>query len=289
MSANPPDEARLTVPQIAARKGDAPLVCLTAYHAPMARLLDDHADMLLVGDSLAMVLYGFDTTLAATPDMMIAHARAVMRGSSRALVAVDMPFGSYEESPAQAFRNAARMLAESGCQAVKLEGGRRMAETIGHLVENGIPVLGHIGLTPQSVHRMGGFKVQGKRRAQWAALEDDADALVEAGCFALVLEGMAAELAARITARIPIPTIGIGASPACDGQILVAEDMLGLTDSPPRFVKTFADLGAEIAAAAQSYAEDVRARRFPEDKHTYAAQEGDDDKSPLPWRRGRRA
>ena len=262
--------ARLTVPQLMARKGQQPIVCLTSYHAHTAALIDPHVDLLLVGDSLGMVMYGMENTLGVTLDMMIAHGAAVVRGSEKALVVVDMPFGSYEESPAHAFHNAARAMKETGCQAVKLEGGERMAETVRHLTQRGIPVMGHIGLTPQNVNVMGGFKTQGRTKDQWPQIEADARALAEAGAFAIVLEGMAAELADKISAGIAVPTIGIGASAGCDGQILVTEDMLGLSPSVPKFVKEFAGLGQKIAEAAEAYADEVRARKFPASEHTYA-------------------
>jgi 3-methyl-2-oxobutanoate hydroxymethyltransferase len=260
---------RMTVPEIMARKGKQPLVCLTSYHAHTARLIDPYVDLLLVGDSLGMVMYGMESTLGVTLDMMIAHGAAVVRGADKSLIVVDLPFGTYEESPAQAFHNAARVLKETGCQAVKLEGGTRMAETVRYLTERGIPVIGHIGLTPQNVNVMGGFKTQGREKDQWPALEADAKALAEAGAFAIVLEGMAADLADRISGEIAVPTIGIGASAGCDGQILVTEDMLGLSPTVPKFVKEFATLGAQIAGAAEAYARDVRARKFPEEQHTY--------------------
>ncbi len=261
---------RITVPEIMARKGREPIVCLTSYHAHTARLIDPYVDLLLVGDSLGMVMYGMETTLGVTLDMMIAHGAAVVRGAEKALIVVDLPFGTYEESPSQAFHNAARTLKETGCQAVKLEGGVRMAETVKYLTERGIPVMGHIGLTPQNVNVMGGYKTQGREQQQWPELEADAKALAEAGAFAIVLEGMAAELADRISAQIKVPTIGIGASAGCDGQILVTEDMLGLSPTVPKFVKEFATLGAQIAGAAEAYANDVRSRKFPEEQHTYA-------------------
>jgi len=261
---------RITVPEIMARKGRKPIVCLTSYHAHTARLIDPYVDLLLVGDSLGMVMYGMETTLGVTLDMMIAHGAAVVRGAEKALIVVDLPFGTYEESPSQAFHNAARTLKETGCQAVKLEGGVRMAETVKYLTERGIPVMGHIGLTPQNVNVMGGYKTQGREQQQWPELEADAQALAEAGAFAIVLEGMAAELADRISGQIGVPTIGIGASAGCDGQILVTEDMLGLSPTVPKFVKEFATLGAQIAGAAEAYANDVRSRKFPEEQHTYA-------------------
>jgi 3-methyl-2-oxobutanoate hydroxymethyltransferase len=267
----------LTVPELIARKGKDPIVCLTSYHAHTAKLIDPHVDLLLVGDSLGMVMYGMETTLGVTLEMMIAHGAAVVRGSQKALVVIDLPFGTYEESPAHAFHNAARAIKETGAQAVKLEGGTRMEATVRHLTERGIPVMGHIGLTPQNVNVMGGFKTQGRHRADWPQIEEDAKALARAGAFAIVLEGMAAELADKISSEISVPTIGIGASPGCDGQILVTEDMLGLSPSVPKFVKEFATLGAQIAGAAQAYAEEVRARKFPEQKHTYAMKADDEE------------
>jgi len=260
---------RITVPELRARKGGLPIVSLTSYHAHTARFVDPYVDFLLVGDSLGMVMYGMETTLGVTLDMMIAHGAAVVRGTERALVVVDMPFGSYEESPQIAFRNAVRVIKETGCTAVKLEGGARMAETIHYLNERGIPVMAHIGLTPQSVQVMGGFKTQGRVEEEWAPIEEDARAISDAGAFAVVVEGVAEPLAAKITRDIPIPTIGIGASPHCDGQILVLEDMLGLSSKPPKFVKEFATLGAQIAGAAEAYAREVRERTFPAIENTY--------------------
>ncbi|KAB7740454.1 3-methyl-2-oxobutanoate hydroxymethyltransferase [Parvibaculum sedimenti] len=260
---------RITVPDIRARKGNEPVVCLTGYHAHTARYIDPYVDVILVGDSLGMVMYGMETTLGVTLDMMIAHGSAVVRGTERALVVVDMPFGSYEESPEVAFRNAVRVIKETGCTAVKLEGGKRLAPTIRYLNERGIPVMAHIGLTPQSIQVMGGFKTQGRVEEEWAAIEEDARAVAEAGAFAVVLEGIAEPLAAKITGQIDVPTIGIGASAACDGQILVLEDMLGLSPRAPKFVKEFATLGAQIAGAAEAYAREVRARTFPAAEHTY--------------------
>jgi len=261
--------SRITVPEIRARKGVKPLVCLTCYHAHTARLLDEHVDVMLVGDSVGMVMHGLETTLGVTLDMMILHGKAVMRGSRRALVVVDMPFGSYEESPQIAFRNASRVIQETGCNAVKLEGGARMAETIRFLALRGIPVMAHIGLTPQMVQILGGFKTQGRTAAEWPAIEADAQAVSEAGAFAVVLEGMAEPLAAKITRGIVIPSIGIGASAECDGQILVMEDMLGLNPQPPKFVRQYANLGDDIAEAVKRYAADVQARRFPGDENVY--------------------
>ncbi len=261
---------RQTAPDIAKRKGGEPVVSLTAYHAHTAQIIDPYVDFLLVGDSLGMVMHGYESTVPVPLDLMIMHGAAVVRGSRRALIVVDMPFGSYEESPAIAFRNAARVMKETGCGAIKLEGGTRMAETIRYLTERGIPVMAHIGLTPQSVNVMGGFKTQGRRQGEWAAIEADAAAVAEAGAFAVVLEGMAELLAARITKQIAIPTIGIGASVSCDGQILVLEDMLGLNPRVPKFVKKFGQLGSAIEAAVKSYAEEVRARTFPAPEHVYA-------------------
>lgn len=261
---------RLMAPDIAALKGQRPIVSLTSYHAHTAAIADRYCDFLLVGDSLGMVMHGYETTVPVPLELMIMHGKAVVRGARRALVVVDMPFGTYEESPSVAFRNAARVMKETDCGAVKLEGGRRMAETVRYLVERGIPVMAHIGLTPQSINVIGGWKTQGRTRDQWAALEEDARHVAEAGAFAVVLEAITEPLAARITASIPIPTIGIGASAACDGQILVMEDMLGLSPRVPKFVKEFGRIGAAIEGAIRSYAEEVRARRFPEPLHTYA-------------------
>jgi 3-methyl-2-oxobutanoate hydroxymethyltransferase len=260
---------RITVPEIRAHKGGTPIVALTCYHAHTARLLDSHVDLMLVGDSLGMVMHGLPNTLGVTLDMMITHGKAVMRGSARALVAVDMPFGSYEESPAIAFRNAARIIQETGCTAVKLEGGVRMAQTVKYLTDRGVPVIGHAGLTPQAVNVAGGFRTVGRTESEWPAIQADAAALAEAGAFAIVLEGMAEKLAARITAEIAVPTIGIGASPACDGQILVLEDMLGLNPEPPKFVREYASLGPAIETAVKAYAADVRSRSFPGAENVY--------------------
>ncbi|PQO23833.1 3-methyl-2-oxobutanoate hydroxymethyltransferase [Rhodobacteraceae bacterium WD3A24] len=260
---------RITVPQIAARKGGEPIVSLTSYHAHTAAIVDKYADFILVGDSLGMVMHGMDSTVGVPLDLMIMHGRAVVRGTQRALVVVDMPFGSYEESPAMAFRNAARVMKETQCGAVKLEGGARMAETIRFLTERGIPVMAHTGLTPQSSHVMGGFKTQGRDEDSWPAHEADARAVAEAGAFALVLEGMVEPLAARITRQIDIPTIGIGASAECDGQVLVLEDMLGLNPKPPKFVKVYGQLGGMIEQAVKDYADEVKARSFPGEGQVY--------------------
>jgi len=270
----PVTERRLTVRDI--RKGRGPFVCLTAYTTPVARLLDPHTDVLLVGDSLGMVLYGLDSTVPVTMDMMVAHGAAVMRGSKHACVIVDMPFGSYQESPALAFRHAARILAETGCAAVKLEGGIEMAETIRFLTDRGIPVCGHIGLMPQAVNASG-YRVQGRTAEEAARVTKDASAVAAAGAFGVVIESTYRSLADAITQSIPIPTIGIGASPACDGQVLVVDDMVGLfTDFTPRFVKRYAELGATLSQAAEAYARDVRARKFPGPEHCF----GDPPKEP---------
>ena len=260
---------RITAPQIAGRKGGAPIVSLTSYHAHTAAIVDRYADFILVGDSLGMVMHGMESTVGVSLDLMIMHGRAVVRGTRRALVVVDMPFGSYEESPGVAFRNAARIMQDTQCGAVKLEGGRRMAETVRFLTERGVPVMGHIGLTPQSTHVMGGFRTQGRDEATWPAHIDDARALADAGAFALVVEGVVEPLARKITEAVDIPTIGIGASAACDGQILVLEDMLGLNPKPPKFVKVYGDLGGRIEAAVKAYADEVSDRSFPGEGQVY--------------------
>jgi 3-methyl-2-oxobutanoate hydroxymethyltransferase len=265
---------RVTPAEIKARKGKTPIVSLTCYTAPMARLLDPHVDFLLVGDSLGMVVYGFDSTLPVTTDIMIAHGGAVMRGSKKACVIVDLPFGSYQASPAQAFETSARVMAETGCAAVKLEGGHEMAETIAFLTARGIPVMAHIGLQPQSVNALGGFKVQGRTEASQAKVMDDARAIARAGAFSVVVEGVTEPIGRAITEAIDIPTIGIGASAACDGQVLVTEDLLGMIPDmkAPKFVKRFADLGPIIADAAAKYAEEVRARSFPGPDQVYRSE-----------------
>ncbi len=260
---------RITAPDIRARKNGEPIVCLTSYHAHTARLVDRYCDVILVGDSLGMVMHGFETTVPVTLDMMILQGHAVMRGSHRALIVVDMPFGSYEQSKEQAFASCARVLKETGCGAVKLEGGRRMAETIAFLVERGVPVMGHVGLTPQSINTIGSFRAQGREEADWAPIEADARAVAEAGAFALVIEAVAEPLGRRITGQVAIPTIGIGASVACDGQILVLEDMLGLSPRVPKFVKRYGDLGPGIEAAIAAYAKEVRSRAFPGPDQVY--------------------
>jgi len=257
-------------PDIRARKGQDPLVVLTGYTTPMARLVDAHCDIALVGDSVGMVLHGLPSTLGVTLEMMILHGRAVTRGLSRAMAVIDMPFGSYEESPAQAFANAARLMVETGAAAVKLEGGARMAETIAFLTARGVPVMAHIGLTPQSVNTLGGYKVVGRHGEAERVLQD-AQAVQDAGAFAVVLEKVPATLAARLTQALAIPTIGIGAGVSCDGQVLVVDDMLGtFTEFHPRFVKRYAELGQAADAAIAAYAADVRARRFPAPEHGYA-------------------
>jgi 3-methyl-2-oxobutanoate hydroxymethyltransferase len=266
---------RITVPNLRARKGGEPIVSLTAYTAPVARILDGYCDFLLVGDSLGMVVYGLPDTLGVSLDMMIAHGAAVVRSTQRACVVVDLPFGTYEANREEAFRNAARVLRETGCAAVKLEGGLELADTIRFLVERGIPVMGHIGLRPQQVQSMGGFRVQGRDAATAERLKDDAFAVADAGAFAVVIEGTVEPLAREVTGLLPIPTIGIGASSACDGQILVTDDLLGLfAGFTPKFVKRYAELADEIGRAAQAYAADVKARRFPGPEHTYGASKG---------------
>ncbi|MBL3609087.1 3-methyl-2-oxobutanoate hydroxymethyltransferase [Rhodovulum sulfidophilum] len=268
------ESRQMTVAAVRARKGGTPLVCLTAYTTPMAEAVDAACDVVLVGDSVGMVLHGLPSTLGVTMEMMLMHGRAVARGLSHALMVVDMPFGSYEEGPQQAFRNAARLMAETGCGAVKLEGGAAMAETIRFLTARGIPVMGHVGLTPQGVMGFGGYKVQG-RGADGARVLAEAQAVAEAGAFAVVLEKVPAALADRITAAVPIPTIGIGASVGCDGQILVVDDMLGVfTGFRPKFVKRYAELGDAARAAVETYAEEVRSRRFPGPEHVFADEIG---------------
>ncbi len=260
---------RLTAPKIRAMKGGEPVVALTAYTAAMASMLDDHCDILLVGDSVGMVFYGYDSTLPVTLDMMIAHGAAVVRGSRKAMIVIDMPFGSYEESPQVAFRNAARILAETGAGAVKLEGGVHMADTIFFLTKRGIPVMAHVGLTPQSVNAFGGYAARGMAEGEYQRIIDDAVAVDQAGAFSTVIEGVADTMGGEITEKVGNITIGIGASKACDGQVLVTDDMLGMFPRTARFVKRYADLGTIIADAAKSFAEDVRERRFPSEEHTY--------------------
>lgn len=260
---------RTTVPQIAGRKGGEPIVSLTSYHAHTAAIVDKYADFILVGDSLGMVMHGMESTVGVPLDLMIMHGKAVVRGTEKALIVVDMPFGTYEESPNMAFRNAAKVMKETQCGAVKLEGGARMAETIRFLTERGIPVMAHIGLTPQSSHVMGGFKTQGRDEDSWPLHIADAKAVAEAGAFAVVVEGVVEPLARDITRAVSIPTIGIGASADCDGQILVLEDMLGMNPWTPKFVKVYGTLGPMIEKAVSDYAEEVKDRSFPGEDHVY--------------------
>ena len=260
---------RFTAADIKARKGGEPIVCLTSYHAHTARIVDQHCDIILVGDSLGMVMHGLETTVPVTLDMMILQGHAVMRGSKRALVTVDMPFGSYEASKEQAFMSAARVLKETGCGAIKMEGGVRVAETIRFLVERGVPVMGHVGLTPQSINTIGSFRAQGREEGDWARIEDDARAVTEAGAFSMVIEAVAEPLARKISGAVAIPTIGIGASVACDGQVLVLEDMLGLSPRVPKFVKRYTTLGPSIGEAVAAFAGEVRSRAFPGPDHVY--------------------
>ncbi|OYY91509.1 MAG: 3-methyl-2-oxobutanoate hydroxymethyltransferase [Sphingomonas sp. 28-66-16] len=265
---------RLTVPAIQRRKiegrTEQPLVMLTAYTVRMAQLLDPHCDILLVGDSLGQVIYGLPSTLGVTLDMMCAHGAAVVRGSYHSVVVVDMPFGSYEASPEQAFASASRLLADTGCAAVKLEGGQAMAPTIRFLSERGIPVMAHIGLTPQAVNALGGYGARGRSQQEHEKILADAKAVADAGAFAMVLEGVLEPIAVAVTHSADVPVIGIGASAECDGQVLVAEDMLGLFERTPRFVKRFDDLAGRISAAVGTYADAVRSRRFPGPEQTYA-------------------
>lgn len=259
----------LTPPDILSRKGGTPIACLTAYTTPVARVVDRHCDLILVGDSVGMVLHGLPSTVGVTLDMMIMHGQAVHRGAQRALVVVDLPFGSYEAGPEQAFHSAARVMAETGCGAIKLEGGETMSETIRFLTRRGIPVMAHVGLTPQAVNMFGGYKVQGRGAGAEQILED-AKAVSEAGAFSVVLEKVTDSLARTITETISIPTIGIGASAACDGQILVIDDVLGIfTDFRPKFVKRYAELGRDSDAAISLYAKEVRERRFPGPEHVF--------------------
>jgi 3-methyl-2-oxobutanoate hydroxymethyltransferase len=271
MSESPPIK-QLTPPAIKARKRAEPIICLTSYTASMTRLVDPHVDLILVGDSLAMTIYGMPSTIGVTVEMMIAHGRAVAKTARHACVVVDLPFGSYEESPAHAFRAAARVMADTGCAAVKLEGGAEMAETIRFLTRRGVPVMAHIGLTPQSVNALGGYAVRGRGDTEAAAILADARAVAGAGAFSVVIEKTAEPLSREITAGLDIPTIGIGASPACDGQILVIDDVVGLfTEFRPKFVKRYAETAQYIEAAVKEYAADVRARRFPGPEHTFSA------------------
>lgn len=266
---------RKTISSIQASKGKTPLVGLTAYTTPTARQIDAACDIVLVGDSLGMVLHGLPSTIGVTMEMMILHGKAVSRGLSQALMVVDLPFGAYEASAEQAFLNAARLMTETGAQAVKVEGGAVAAATIGFLTARGIPVVGHIGLTPQTVHALGGYRVQGRGAAAAAKILEDARSVAEAGAFALVLEKMPASLARAITAEVPIPTIGIGAGPDCDGQILVTDDMLGVfEDFRPKFARQYADVATISRNAVLAYADDVRAGRFPSDAESYKDEDG---------------
>jgi 3-methyl-2-oxobutanoate hydroxymethyltransferase len=275
MSAQRPETVRrLAAPDIAARKGGPPIVCLTAYTAPMAELLDEHCDLMLVGDSVGMVVHGLPNTVGVTMEMMILHGQAVMRTAKRAMVVIDMPFGSYEGAPEVAYANAARLMKETGAQAVKVEAGATVVDTIAYLVNRGIPVMGHVGLRPQAVLVDGGFKAKGRGADERAQILEEARSTAEAGAFAVVVEGVAEGLAREITAAISAPTIGIGASAGCDGQILVTDDMLGLFDWTPKFVRRYADLRGEISRAIGEYADDVRARRFPGPAEIYFAKAG---------------
>ena len=268
---------RMTVPAIRGRKKegktDQPLVMLTAYTMRMAQLLDPHCEMLLVGDSLGQVIYGLPSTVPVTMEMMCAHGAAVVRGSWHALVGVDMPFGSYEGSPEQAFASASRIMKETGCAAVKLEGGAAMAPTIDFLTHRGIPVIGHVGLTPQAVNILGGYGARGKTADEAKKIIGDAQAVAEAGAFCIVVEGVMEQIADQVADVVKVPIIGIGASPRCDGQVLVTEDMLGLFERTPRFVKRYADMASEIGEAVGKYAEEVRNRAFPTEEQTYRPKE----------------
>jgi 3-methyl-2-oxobutanoate hydroxymethyltransferase len=263
-------QKRVSIPDLRHMKGVAKIVMLTAYTKPMAQLIDEHCDVLLVGDSLAMVVYGMDSTLGVSLDTMIAHTQAVMRGSKHSCVLLDMPFGSYQESKEQAYRNCARALAESGAQGLKLEGGAELVETVEYLVARGIPIMPHIGLMPQRVHEMGGFKAQGREEdatSKWTGIAKNFEA---AGAFGILIEGTVEPVARAVTEAIKIPTIGIGASPACDGQVLVTEDILGLfPDFTPKFAKRFTDVGLAVSDAAAAYAKEVRANEFPRPEHCF--------------------
>ena len=270
MSAQRQDTVRrITAPEITARKGGAPIVCLTAYSTPVAEVLDAHCDLMLVGDSVGMVVHGLPNTVGVTMEMMILHGQAVMRGSRRALVVVDMPFGSYEGPAEIAYANAVRIMKETGAQAVKVESGADVPETIAYLVRRGVPVMGHVGLRPQSVLTDGAFKAKGRTPLERARVLAEARATADAGAFCIVVEGVAESLAQEITEAVSVPTIGIGGSVACDGQILVVDDMLGLFDWTPKFVRRYADLRGEIDRAVAAYADDVRHRRFPGAAETY--------------------
>jgi len=262
---------RITVPQVTARKGGDPLVCLTAYTAPMAEILDEHCDVMLVGDSVGMVVHGLPNTVGVTLEMMILHGQAVMRAAKRSLVVIDMPFGSYEAGPQVAFDNAARVLKETGAQAIKVESGPTIAETIRYLVQRGIPVMGHVGLRPQAVNVDGAFKAKGRTDDERTRVLAEAEATADAGAFSIVVEGVAESLAREITEAVSVPTIGIGASAGCDGQILVTDDMLGMFEWTPKFVRRYANLRGDIGKAVGNWAADVRARTFPGEAETYFA------------------
>jgi 3-methyl-2-oxobutanoate hydroxymethyltransferase len=265
---------RLTAPEITARKGGEPIVCLTAYTAPMAAILDEVCDLLLVGDSVGMVLHGLPNTVGVTLEMMILHGQAVMRASHKALVVVDLPFGAYEGPKELAYANAVRVLKETGCQAVKVEAGPTVPETIAYLVQRGIPVVGHVGLRPQAVNADGAFRAKGRSQAERTRVIAEAEASANSGAFCIVVEGVAEAVAREITEAVAVPTIGIGASSGCDGQILVTEDMLGLFDWTPKFVRRYGDVKGEIQQAVRAYADDVRARRFPAAAETYFGRVG---------------
>ena len=264
------DGGRVSVGDLEARKGGPPIVCLTAYTTPVAQRLDAHVDLLLVGDSVAMVVYGQGTTRDVTLETMVAHGAAVVRGSSHACVIVDLPRGSYELSPEQAYASASQVMDRTGAQGVKMEGGTELVETIRYLVERGIPVMGHVGLLPQRVAHRREFKIQGRDEQSWKRVMEDGRAVGGSGAFCMVIEGTVEPLARALTQEVPIPTIGIGASPACDGQILVTDDLLGLfSDFTPTFVKRYAEIGETIERAVRAYAEDVRARSFPAPEHCF--------------------
>ena len=269
MSATPDRQPRLGPGDIRARKGQAPVVCLTAYTTPMARLVDRHCDLVLVGDSVGMVMHGLPSTLGVTMEMMILHGQAVARGVSQACMVVDMPFGSYEGSPQQAFDNAARLLKETGAAAVKVEGGKVLAPTIEFLTQRGIPVMGHVGLTPQAVNILGGYGVRGKSEEEARSIVEDAVAVAQAGAFSIVIEGVLESIAIEITNKVDCPTIGIGASAQCDGQVLVTDDMLGMFERVPKFVKRYQDMGAVVSGAVKDYADEVRSRSFPTGDQIY--------------------
>ena len=260
---------RMTAPQITARKGGEPIVCLTAYDAPTAALVDEYCDLILVGDSLGMVVHGLTSTVGVTLDMMIMHGQAVMRTAHRSLVVVDLPFGSYEDSVESAFKSASRMMMETGCQAVKIESGSYAAETISYLVERGIPVMSHVGLRPQSMNVLGGFRARGRSKEISDEIIENAISAAEAGSFAVVVEGVSEDLANRVTKAVDIPTIGIGASAQCDGQILVTPDMLGQFARVPKFVKKYGNQLEATRDAIAQYASDVKDRRFPGEANLY--------------------